>query len=355
MSAVPVALSMGTSNYPYFQACNPLRTTISDLVCDSIPTMAQTTLEVLSLDRARRELGIPLSVTDDNALLTGQIASSVEWVSRYLDAPLIQVIEARFGGKPERGDRPITVAGRYLAHVLRVRYWSDGASLRDSPDVTVDNADLGRITETAPDYHEIWPPADGWGDIDREGRILVDCVRELVPIPDGILAACVIVMRQLYDGIQDVRPSATFRALLAPYEKISYWADSFAAPLEEEYFDLTPSTPVTPTTVARYVGWSADRVIAGSDFATAGESTTDELTIPSGGPGVYLVRASARSISGYPTSLTIAGTSQNQLNAFDRQSGTVTFNSDDYIIGVSQHELAAGLSGRELHISGSVP
>ena len=315
--------------------------------------MAQTTLEVLSLDRARRELGIPLSVTDDNALLTGQIASSVEWVSRYLDAPLVQVIEARFGAKPTRADRPITVAGRYLAHVLRVRYWSDGAALRDSPDVTVANADLGRITETAPDFHEIWPPADGWGEMDREGRILVDCVRELVPIPDGILAACVIVMRQLYDGIQDVRPSATFRALLAPYEKISYYADSFAAPLDEEYFDLTPSTPVTPTTVARYVGWSSDRVIAGSDFATAGESTTDELTIPSGGPGyIWFAR---RHDQGYPTSLTIAGTSQNQLNAFDRQSGTVTFNSDDYIIGVSQHQLAAALSGRELHISGSVP
>ena len=292
--------------------------------------MAQTTLEVLSLDRARRELSIPLSVTDDNALLTGQIGAAVDWVSKYLDAPLIQVIEARFGGKPERGDRPIHVAGRYLKHVLRVRYWSDGASLRDAPDITVAAADLGRIAETASDFYEIWPPTDGWGDMDRESRILVDCVREVEPIPDGILAACVIVMRQLYDGIQDIRPTATFRALLAPYEKVSYWADSFAEPLAELYFDLSPSTPSTPTTVPRYIGWSADRAIDVTDFATAGESTTDELTIPSGGPGyIWFAR---RHDQGFPTSLTLEGTSHQQLN---RQSGTVTFNND-YIIGVSQ-------------------
>ena len=315
--------------------------------------MAQTALEVLSLDRARRELGIPLSVTDDNALLTGQIGAAVDWVSQYLDAPLVQVIEARFGGDPVRADCPVTVAARYLEHVLRVRYWSDGAALRDGPDLTVDNADLGRITQVASDFFEIWPPTDGWEERQRGSRILVDCVRDVDPINEGILAGCVIVLRQLYDGIQDIRPSATFRALLAPYEKISYWADSFAETLAETYFDLSPSTPSTPTTVPRYIGWSADRVIAVTDFATAGESTTDELTIPSGGPGyIWFAR---RHDQGYPTSLTIAGTSTNQINSFDRQGADVAFNGEQYIIGVSQHQLAGGLSGRALHISGSVP
>ena len=41
-----------------------------------------TALEVVSLDRAKLELGIPLAIADDDALLTGNIAAAVDFCTR---------------------------------------------------------------------------------------------------------------------------------------------------------------------------------------------------------------------------------------------------------------------------------
>ena len=293
--------------------------------------MAQTALEVVSLDRAKRELSVDIGVTDDDALLTGHVNAAVDWVSAYLGAPLIQVAEARFGGEPLRAYHPVAVAGRYLQHVIRVRYWSDGAPLRDSPDMTVANADLGRVTEVASDFYEIWPPVDGWPDRERDSRIMVDCVHEvLAPIPEGIVAACVIVLRQLYDGIQDIRPSATLRALLAPYERISYWSDSFAETLTETYIDLSPATP-TPATPTNYLGVrTTDTLFTPADFTESG--TTDALDVPSEG---YIAFAHPATEGDFTYVYVYFGTNRNLIN----QIGAWTQATHDIVLGGAAHRV----------------
>ena len=53
-----------------------------------------TALEVLSLDRARRELSIPAAVHDDDVLLTGHIDSAVDWVFRQTGRELATTVAA---------------------------------------------------------------------------------------------------------------------------------------------------------------------------------------------------------------------------------------------------------------------
>ena len=49
-------------------------------------------IDILSLDRAKRELAIPANVTDDDALLTEQIGSAVEWCMSQTGHTLADVV-----------------------------------------------------------------------------------------------------------------------------------------------------------------------------------------------------------------------------------------------------------------------
>ena len=213
-----------------------------------------TGIQILSLDRIKRELSIPPNINDDDILLTGQIQAATDWAFRQT-----------------------------------------GHDLADTDASTV---------------------------------------------PDGYVGALVVAVRLLYDGLE-FRQNAAVWSLLAPYRHVPFPAASGGGGQP-----VTPVTPVQP----RYIGWAADRVIDASDFATAAESGGDELTIPSGGPG-YVWFARPTSL-GYPTSLTIAGTSVNQINSFSEQAGSVTFSLLDYVIGVSEHELSPALFGRVIHLGG---
>ena len=179
--------------------------------------MAQTATDVLSLARAKRELAIDASVKDDDSLLLEQIAVAVGWVSDYLDAPLIQERQLWPAVDPCRDDDPIYLEERYVEQILGVRYWADGTALREESDGTVSATDLGRAVKRGPTLWQIWPPADGWPARESRSEILVAAVRQMHPLPAAVVSGCIIALRQLYDGIQDIRPTSMLRAILSPY------------------------------------------------------------------------------------------------------------------------------------------
>ena len=101
-----------------------------------------------------------------------------------------------------------------------------------------------------------------------------------------------------------------------------------------------------PGTHNRYVGWSDDRTIENSDFTGLVADTDDEITIPARATNGYLWFGIEESV-GYPDSAVISGNSQNQINAFEEQTGgAVTFSGDDYVIGVSHQLLSFNIAGR---------
>ena len=245
-----------------------------------------------------------------------QIGAAVSWVTD-LSAPLVQVREAWPASPPFRADCPDSS----MAHVeiIRVRYWSGDAELRDEPDVTVAAADLGRMERLTSTLWEIWPPTGGWSEWQTRTTVRVDAIRQVYPLPQAIVQACVSILRQLYDGVQDIRPTATLRALLAPFHLYNTGGDGYGTDIssDDDYVDLTPAgtTPVTPT---NYLALrAADAIFIPSDFTVSG--TTDALAIPAGNGYVAYARpASAGDFTHvyvYPSG--VANT-QNQINAWEQ-------------------------------------
>ena len=101
----------------------------------------------------------------------------------------------------------------------------------------------------------------------------------------------------------------------------------------------------------RYFGWSADRTIDASDFTAA--STTTSMT-DSGSWPATAVNAypwfGVPSSEGYPTGLYRGGNPINQIVFFPQQAGTVTFDGETYVVGVSQSQLTASTSARPVRL-----
>ena len=111
-------------------------------------------------------------------------------------------------------------------------------------------------------------------------------------------------------------------------------------------FDLTAGGSGQTGDHSRYVGWSADRIIATADFAGAETAESNDLTLPATSVNGYIWFAVPEAV-GYPTMLHIAGGSRNALNAYEQLTGTVDDdNGDPHIIGVSYQVQISALAGQ---------
>ena len=205
-------------------------------------------IDILGLDRAKRELAIPANVTDDDALLTEQIGSAVEWC------------------------------------------------------------------------------------MSQTGHNLADVVAGTVP--EGFKAAVIFALRRLYDGREVTPPTAAVWALLSPYRGIEFSGDS----------DSTPALGLP-----RYIGWSDGTEITIANFSNGlSESDTDTLTVPTQPSGMTRLWFARPEAAGYPTTLFLEGTSQNQINSFSEQSGTLSVDLTSVVIGTGDHDLTSRLAGRRI-------
>ena len=115
-------------------------------------------------------------------------------------------------------------------------------------------------------------------------------------------------------------------------------------------FTASGAAPPTPSTHARYFGWSADQVISTIDFSSAATSTTDVGTLPTTTSTAYIWFAAPES-SGYPTELYFEHNPSNQIGFFTQMAGTIDDASGEaHIVGVSARQQISSLSGTTVTI-----
>ena len=213
--------------------------------------MMAVAIDIVGLDRAKRELSIPANVTDDDALLTEQIGSAVEWC----------------------------------------------------------------MAQTGHDLAEVTAGT----------------------VPAGFKAAVIFTLRRMYDGIVTTPANAAVWSLLSPYRGIEFSGDS----------DATPALGLP-----RYIGWHDGGAITIADFTNGlSESDTDTLTVPTQPSGMTRLWFARPEAAGYPTALYLEGTSQNQINSFSEQLGTLSVDLTSVVIGTGDHDLTSRLAGRRIILS----
>ena len=179
--------------------------------------MAATATDVVSLAEIKAELRI--GVDDHDELLTSQIAAAVSFVSREIDAPLLDVTETIYVPRPLRL-RPVTFRARAAKVVEAVEYWTASSSLRMPPDGRIDGAHLGR-REFDDVAVVVYPPVDGWPEVLPGSMLVVEVVRgiDIDASNQALKQAVILAVRQFYDGYREIRPTEAFFALIAPFRR----------------------------------------------------------------------------------------------------------------------------------------
>ena len=245
--------------------------------------MAATALEVLSLDSIKRELRIPGEDHEHDDLLRAQIGSAVSFVGRHLRAPLTDSAERHRCSSPGT-DRPLAIRADHVQSLAPIRYWPAGRALREAPD-TIAVADLGRREQVAT-WFCIYPPADGWPELEAGSMLEVDLTRSILLTvrTTALRHAVVLTVRQLYNGYHTITGTAAMYALIAPWRRLD--ADppgTLVTVLDAAPSGDTPETPITPTptVVTRYLLASTDDVFSAHEVIEHSDTET-ALTIPAG-------------------------------------------------------------------------
>ena len=188
---------------------------------------------VLSLEEMKAELRINADVTEHDALITGQIAAAVSFVSKEISTPLIDVTETYYAEPygPAGADQLLCFPPRDVRSVPSIKYWTADGALRSEPDGEIAEDGHGRVVATAHGT-AVYPPETGWPERLPGSLFAVEAVRgmdvaratfddqgDLVTAGkgEGLIQAVILVVRQLYDGYREIRPTEAFYALIAPW------------------------------------------------------------------------------------------------------------------------------------------
>ena len=193
--------------------------------------MAASQDDVLNLEEIKRQLRIGgdtpesrAAFTEENEMLTDLIGQAISHIEDAIGQPVIEKTQAYF--IPRWGeDTAIAISLRYIESVSEIKYWTSDGALRSNPDGTIPVADIGRngyLLDHGGEYRKcytIYPPADGWPEILTDSALQVSFVRGIDVAGEGksLVAATVLIVRQLYDGFQEIRPTAAYLRLVAPF------------------------------------------------------------------------------------------------------------------------------------------
>ena len=156
----------------------------------------------------------------------------------------------------------------------------------------------------------------------------------------ALRSAAILVVRQLYNGYNEIKPNAAFFAIVDPFRNIA------------GVFESSPRVIVDPTTSdhVRYFGWSDKRLIDTPEFAHASMSDSNAGTLPVRTHNGYIWFA-VPVAAGYPASLHINGGPLNQIAVFVQQAGTVDDeNGNPHFVGVSFDIQSAALSEQAIEV-----
>lgn len=180
--------------------------------------------EVLSYQEMKDELR--LDDDEHQSLIEGQIAAAVSWVEKLCGKPILDTTVTLYRRPPARRQDPIFVQELYGVQQVTLRYWPPGYTARVAPPIDLDMTELGAVRETT-SYggHAIYPPPLGWPDLEPDTMLVVEAVCGIGTadkLPAGLRLAIVAATRHLYEGGQDLHPTHTLHALIAPYKRVTY-------------------------------------------------------------------------------------------------------------------------------------
>ena len=183
--------------------------------------MAGTATDVVTLDEIKAELRIDAAVSDHDTLLTGHIEAAVSFVSRHVDAPMVDVDETIYVPRPGGASLPVSFVALAVKSVESVKYWTfANSTLRDEPDATIAGGALGRLVSHGR-HNLLYPPADGWPEALQGSLLAVQVKRGLAidATTKALKQAVILCVRQFYDGYREIRPTEAFYALIAPWRR----------------------------------------------------------------------------------------------------------------------------------------
>ena len=169
----------------------------------------------------KQELRIPDGVTSQDAMLERQIESSVSYIQHSLRAPLVDVVDT-YRIEPVTGMRPLIFAAPALKEVERLSYWTPAGSEIDNPDGALLPASLGRLSIASHDWqtHSLYPPSSGWPETLAGTALLITVLRgiDINPETAALRQATILLVRSLYDGFRQIRPTEAFLRILQPFK-----------------------------------------------------------------------------------------------------------------------------------------
>lgn len=174
-----------------------------------------TALDFLPLDDMKRELRIETSDTSQDDLITGNIEQAVSFVERRTSRVIVNQSKVLTLAPPYSSAGALVIPERDVLSVGTVQYWTTAGALRDNPDGTITG--LGRLHSRPLEYAYVFPPTTGWPDVLADSCYEVTVNLGLDDPPKSMKSAAILVVRQLYEGFIEIRPTASFEALLAPW------------------------------------------------------------------------------------------------------------------------------------------
>ena len=205
--------------------------------------MATTALDVVSVERMLRELGLETSLADTNdpdydadevARLEGHIGAAVARVSRMVGFELLAKTVTVRVPRPEDGNEKLYISLPDFIRWTMASYYED---VYDQPITrTLQNAGMNRAgypptfgkglaarSDRILDI-EVWPNglADEatrqWPTMAEESHLELTAECGIDPIPGDLQQAVVLVARHFYDGLERDRADDAARALCRPYQ-----------------------------------------------------------------------------------------------------------------------------------------
>ena len=185
--------------------------------------MADTALEIVSLDVIKTELRLGgdtvesrAAFVDHDLLLTGHIQAAVGFVEDRVRLVLIDRTKTFSCPRPTKDDSPLCITSYGIKSIDAVRYWTGDDSLRDDPTGSIALATLGREGYYGSKVYYVWPPEDGWPKILENSALEIDSTLGLDSdgVPESLRQAVVVMVRQLYDGYREMRPTDAFFSLV---------------------------------------------------------------------------------------------------------------------------------------------
>ena len=174
--------------------------------------MAATALEIVSLERIKREFRLPVNHASDDDLLEDIITGAVNHVSKETGLPLVDYNRHVFAEIPRDHTDLININQSFIRSINQIEYWSPDVRFNKLPDQTFEDFGRSEIFED----RAILYPADRWPVAAEGSKFKVDCLIG-VDAPDALKDCVVLWARFLYKGDVEMKSKLAYDRAVQPF------------------------------------------------------------------------------------------------------------------------------------------